>query len=345
MDELEKFIGRESRAPNQNRRIRSDLPVRRDTVDEARLRKTIKGDKCFYVRAVNATRMLEGPDIVYYVSERWVRAERTSSIDLGASRSNDMSIPPRTQGTLRIVSWNVACGLPKKFEMLEALQPDIAIVPEATNEARLLRAGIDSFNSAAWIGRYAHKGLLALGFGDWSVKMLEKDWDQRLEWILPLRVTGPLDFTLFAVWSQNTKGPHVGVRYPSELHRYPFAHLLEVYGSLLDEGCVIAGDFNHHSQWDKDKPFDDFTPVVDRYAEHGLTSAWHAAHGVLMGDPSEPPTHWMQFNRDKPYSIDYCFVPTVWSEGIAGAWVGGYDEFGSGSPRSDHAPLVVNITV
>ena len=33
--------------------------------------KTTKGEQCFYVRAGNTTRMLDGPDIVDYVNERW----------------------------------------------------------------------------------------------------------------------------------------------------------------------------------------------------------------------------------------------------------------------------------
>ena len=33
--------------------------------------KTTKGDKCFYVRSGNTTRMLDGPEIVDYVKERW----------------------------------------------------------------------------------------------------------------------------------------------------------------------------------------------------------------------------------------------------------------------------------
>ena len=33
--------------------------------------KTTKGEKCFYVRSGNTTRMLDGPEIVDYVKERW----------------------------------------------------------------------------------------------------------------------------------------------------------------------------------------------------------------------------------------------------------------------------------
>ena len=33
--------------------------------------KTTKGDRCFYVRSGNTTRMLEGPDIVDYVKQHW----------------------------------------------------------------------------------------------------------------------------------------------------------------------------------------------------------------------------------------------------------------------------------
>ena len=109
-------------------------------------------------------------------------------------------------------------ALHTKFHMLEALEPDIAIVPEAATTARLMREGVDSFTSAAWIGRNDNKGLLALSFGDWKLRRLSAEWDQRLEWVMPLAVTGPAAFNLLAMWSQNTRA---GIRYPSEAFEYP----------------------------------------------------------------------------------------------------------------------------
>jgi len=217
---------------------------------------------------------------------------------------------------------------------------------EACDEARLLRAGIDSFSSAAWIGRRAHKGLLVLGFGDYSVKMMSKAWDQRLEWVLPINVAGPAKFTLFGIWSQNNSGEPDGIRYPSEVYRYPCGHVLEAYENQLSKGdCVLLGDFNHHPQWDKGSPQKDFGPLVDRYTDAGLVSAWHTHTGNPMGHPDEPASHWWRWSEQTPFHLDYCFLPASWISRIRNVQFGGYADFGAEGPRSDHAPIVIDLAI
>ena len=157
---------------------------------------------------------------------------------------------------------------------------------------------------------------------------------------MPLAVTGPATFNLLAMWSQNTRA---GIRYPSEAFEYPCGQVVEAYESLLDDDCVVAGDFNHHTRWDEDKQTRDFTAIVDAYRNHGLTSAWHAARDLEIGDSSEPATHWFQYQKDQPYMIDYCFVPSSWTDRIRATWIGGYEAYGSTKPRSDHAPLLVDL--
>ena len=251
--------------------------------------------------------------------------------------------PPRPDGVVRLVSWNVAQGLPKKFELLEVLEPDIAIIPEASDESSLLRAGIDRFSSAVWIGRNPNKGLLALGFGDWKIKMIYKEWDQRLEWILPIEAKGPTEFKMLAVWSQNARAK---VEYPSERYKNPRGHLLEAYPDLLRSGCVLMGDFNHHPRWDKGDKSRDFSANVEGYREADLNSAWHSFHDVELGDRNaEPATLWWRWQQDQPYMIDYCFLPNDWLPFIRNAWIGGYDEYGAVDPRSDHAPMVVDVSL
>ena len=108
------------------------------------------------------------------------------------------------QSHLRIVSWNCAGALHRKWQHLLSLKPDIAIVPEACVPQRL---GFDDDSLAgpddsAWIGRLPYKGLGVFSFGDWRIQR-RPDFEERLEWILPLTVTGDVEFTLVAVWAMN----------------------------------------------------------------------------------------------------------------------------------------------
>ncbi|MGI9605746.1 MAG: hypothetical protein ACR2P0_06370 [Acidimicrobiales bacterium] len=256
--------------------------------------------------------------------------------------------PPKQPGHLRLVGWNVAGAFQNKAHLLRALEPDIAVVSEACDEARLIRHGVDDFRAASWIGRSPHKGLLVASWGsETKTRTLHTEWDQRLEWVLPVHVKAPLDFSLFGVWSQNLSGePRRHIRYPSERYRYPCGHLVEAYANVLTKRpAVLLGDFNHHVLWDKGDPTWDFCSLLDMYRSVGLVSAWHAHHGVEVGNPNEPATHWHTYNRAKPYHLDYCFVPEEWVPAMSTVWIGGYDEWGAESPRSDHAPIVVDLNV
>ncbi len=48
-----------------------------------------------------------------------------------------------------------------------------------------------------WVGNKPNKGLGILAFGDYSVELLT-EYDERLEWIAPVTVTGPCSFLLLA---------------------------------------------------------------------------------------------------------------------------------------------------
>ena len=64
---------------------------------------------------------------------------------------------------MRIVAWNCNMALDRKFQRLRALEPDIAIVPEAANPKRLAQRGLDGF-AYQWLGENPNKVLGVLGF-------------------------------------------------------------------------------------------------------------------------------------------------------------------------------------
>jgi hypothetical protein len=74
-----------------------------------------------------------------------------------------------------------------------------------------------------------------------------------------------------------------------------------------------------------------------------LVSAYHAWTGLGHGDPTEVPTHWWRWQEANGYHIDYCFLPRSWVDALRGVHVGSYAAWGSAAPRSDHAPLVVDL--
>ena len=105
----------------------------------------------------------------------------------------------------------------------------------------------------------------------------------------------------------------------------------------LDLPMVAAGDFNSspcvQGQERASREF-----MGRMRDELGLVSAYHRFHDV---DPCDEPhaTYYYQRNKDKPFHIDYCFLPETWADRLTGVEVGSFEDW----PQSDHRPLTVGI--
>jgi endonuclease/exonuclease/phosphatase family metal-dependent hydrolase len=79
---------------------------------------------------------------------------------------------------------------------------------------------------------------------------------------------------------------------------------------------VAAGDFNSNVQWDANRPGRNHTEVVRLFDSHGLISAYHAHHEEKQGAETRP-TYYFYRHTDKPFHIDYVFVPKRWKLRVA----------------------------
>ena len=104
---------------------------------------------------------------------------------------------------------------------------------------------------------------------------------------------------------------------------------------------TVAGDFNGNAIWDAAHPKATHTMAVDLLADCGLASAYHRFCGEKHGHESrERATHYHTWNKERPFHIDYCFVPRRWVNGLHEVSVGSYDDL---AELSDHRPIVVDI--
>ena len=72
--------------------------------------------------------------------------------------------------------------------------------------------------------------------------------------------------------------------------------------------------------------------------EFGLVSAYHGFLGVEPGQEAHP-TFYMNRKQDRPFHIDYCFIPDSWAERVVSVEVGSYSEW----TASDHRPVTMNL--
>jgi exodeoxyribonuclease-3 len=239
---------------------------------------------------------------------------------------------------MRLVVWNCNGGLPGKFSLLDALRPDIAVIPEASAPERMARPLEGRPITSAWIGRSPVRGLGVYGFAPWTVE-LAAALEPRLEWVLPIRVSGPARFNLLAMWAMHNRAR---VTYPIGPKRYQVLQGLDHYAPVLGgDRLVVAGDFNNNVTWDKPGRPSNHRATVEQFAQLGLVSAYHVARNVDFGAEPEPTMYWRDRTEKGPrYHIDFCFLPRDWMRADTTVEVGA---FASWISYSDHVPLVISL--
>jgi exodeoxyribonuclease-3 len=232
--------------------------------------------------------------------------------------------------TMKIVSWNCPNRFAEKAHLIYEMRPDIAVIQECAKKdlAALEREGY----SALWFGSNEKKGLAVFAASPWTIEEIAPpdNW-----WVVPIQVSGPVNFLLIAIWAWDpSKRGYAGyVEQITEAFRNHF----EWFG----RGPVIAaGDFNSSSEFDKHITGDNHSSIVSLLEKRGLTSAYHHFYGQQHGD-EKTHTYHHTWNRDKPFHLDYIFVPHEWRTRLNSIDVGDVDEWIS---HSDHCPLVANFT-
>jgi endonuclease/exonuclease/phosphatase family metal-dependent hydrolase len=226
---------------------------------------------------------------------------------------------------MRLVTWNCCRGpYEKNSALLSALEPDIAVIQECA------RPTTES-DTCLWFGDNPRQGVAVLASPPYRLQQLPALPDVP-KYVVPISVTGPIAFTMFAVWSKkNTQYPYIEA----------VTHAVDMYRQVFEAGpVVLIGDLNSNAIWDATHPRDlNHTALVARLKSHDLVSAYHAHHNEAHGRETRP-TYYFQWNELRPYHIDYCFVPEQWMGKVQRVEIGAYADW---KQHSDHRPLVVEI--
>ncbi|MDP9140787.1 MAG: hypothetical protein M3O62_08365 [Pseudomonadota bacterium] len=148
----------------------------------------------------------------------------------------------------------------------------------------------------------------------------------------PVEVTGPERFLLFVVWSKG-----------GQKFRYVMGVVkaIEAYREIIESiPTVLIGDLNSNAIWDSwhPKTLNHFA-LIALLAELGIQSSYHHFFGEAHGAETRP-TCYLLWKENRPYHIDYCFVPNTWLSRLQTVEVGSYESWKS---VSDHRPLVVDF--
>lgn len=220
---------------------------------------------------------------------------------------------------MRIVTWNCCRGpANKKIAALDTLCPDLAIIAESSKPA-------DGSPKALWFPSGVSKlGIQVKAWGDYQ---LERRPPADLpNCVVPVRVIGPKTFNLLAVWT-----------WPAPSYIKAMMNALEAYAGLLDSGqAIVAGDFNGNPGFDKPGARMKWGSAFAKLHAAGLVSSYHHANSAKFGEEPHA-THHFQRKPDRPFHIDFCFVPKDWvGAGLTSEILS--DEYWRA--LSDHFPIV-----
>jgi len=236
---------------------------------------------------------------------------------------------------MRLITWNCKGRFREKHVSASALRPDILIVPECEKLSSLTQP-IDSapIRSYEWVGINRGKGLGVISYGDYIMEV-HSHYDARHQWIIPLCISGPTTFLLFAVWTLPVGD--LGGRYVR-----PLFEALETYKALMNTSDIVwAGDFNSSFLFDTPLRKYKFRDFVALLAHNGIHSLYHHYSKCEHGQEPEK-TFYLHHHPNKGHHIDYVFASNTFHAHGLSVSIGLHSDW---SKLSDHVPLICDVVV
>ncbi len=235
---------------------------------------------------------------------------------------------------MKIISWNCNMAFRKKAQLLTGLKPDILVLPECEQPEKMLaHTHLNHPSSILWFGKNPHKGLAIIAYNGYQLR-LQDGHNEDFQLIIPLEVSkNNFSINLFAIWANNPTdkdGPYVEQVWKA-VHFYE--HL------LLQKNCILTGDFNSNTIWDKEHKEKSHSALVARLQSLDIHSCYHQYFKQQQGAEKDPSFYFYR-HKDKTYHIDYCFASGPLIKRLKKMRLGSYEEW---SPYSDHVPLIMEF--
>ena len=240
---------------------------------------------------------------------------------------------------MRLVAWNCNMALPRKWDALMDLHPDVAVISECANPQILMEKGMPvTSETCQWMGRSPHKGLGVFAFNGYRLRRYEP-FAPYFRFCLPVHVDGPEPFHLLAAWAQNANEGNTRKNQLGHLSRA----MTRYKNFLLAKPSFIAGDLNNNTFWDKPGWRMNHETMVRKANKMGLLSAYHTLQNEAHGAETIPTHFWRDRTKDGPtYHIDYIFGTAKVIKTAKAFDIGTFEDW-IGNKLSDHVPLVLEV--
>jgi exodeoxyribonuclease III len=235
-----------------------------------------------------------------------------------------------------IASWNCNMAFRKKAAQILKIKPDILVVQECEHPDRLLYANLACEpTQQLWFGENQTKGLGIFSYSDFRFE-LHDHYNPAFKYVVPIRVTGSLEFILLAVWAMDDKVNRRD-RYIGQVW-----NAINYYSKEIDGNTVLIGDLNSNKIWDLEKPMKsgNHSDVVRHLNEKRMESAYHFYFKEEQGKESKS-TLFLHRKIHKPYHIDYCFLSQKFLNTLDEVTIGSFTDW---IAYSDHMPIYVTLS-
>ena len=230
---------------------------------------------------------------------------------------------------MRIISWNCCLAFRNKAAAIIAYTPDIVVLQESEQIDRITKSPFYSaVTDSVWLGDNPSKGLGIISFSSYRFKLLSAHSDD-FKYVAPIHVSGPMEFTLIAVWARHDKY----LTYNGVI-KFALKHYIDI---LLDP-CMVIGDWNANAIWDS-QTGEGFSFNAGVLAAHGMSSAYHSWFAEAYGHETRP-THYHRKNKGAGFHIDYCHLSPQLRGKLRSVSVGSFDDW---HRLSDHVPFIVDL--
>jgi endonuclease/exonuclease/phosphatase family metal-dependent hydrolase len=242
---------------------------------------------------------------------------------------------------MRIVSWNCHYGFTeKKLETIQKFDADVLVVQECSEKdwKGFLKEKLqDKYGSSShWFGdgkdsdkcEEKNLGILVLCKEGLKPEKLYEDNDVKSRYVLPYKIGGRKDLTLFAVWTKGKDGN--GAKY-KDYHEPVFLAMEDkVYSDKIskDKSAILIGDFNTGSvectgsaHWYKD--------LKSKFSEKHLFNC----------AGSQEWTHTF-FRGNGSFLDDHCFATESLYSKLVSFGIGNSDYW---RQFSDHCPIIIDF--
>jgi len=231
---------------------------------------------------------------------------------------------------MKIVTWNANGKFRDKVQLFDPKSTNILVVQECENTEK----SIESYNAAGWkflwLGENKNKGLGIFVPLNHTIEPLS--WEmENCRYFLPVTINQKN--IVIGVWAMGGKSKSVS--YAGQVSRF----LYEYSDKINPEHTMIIGDFNSNSIWDKRHKNANHTNNDARLNQVGLRSLYHSKKNELQGSETEP-TFFMYRKPDKPYHIDFAYLPEKYLEG-ASIDIGSNENW---LKYSDHMPIFICLS-